>query len=257
MATCERPLMKNKSFGALVLAMAVIAIGVIILRICCYQFEYDPKYYTVDYGRFNFFSYFTVQSNLYVCFYLFCLAFAVFGSAGAKRIAYHPMVRLTVMTYILVTGVVYCAGFPLGMSPPLSWDNFQHAMLASVQVLHHMIMPTFVFALFLLPPTDAIIRDKKLPLVAVYPLVYSIFSIVRGALTDPAFYPYPFFRPTFFWNILCKGRELHLPTAYLIMAPFVLAGVCLFPLIALGLAKLHNKRSEQLRRSLSPEVTTA
>ena len=238
--------MKNKVFGALVLLMALIALGVIILRICCYQFEYDPKYYTVDYGRFNFFSYFTVQSNLYVCFYLFCLAFAVFGSAWAKRIAFNPMVRLTVMTYILVTGVVYCSGFPLGMSPPLFWDNFQHAMLASVQVLHHMIMPTFVFILFLFPSTNTKIKNRKLPLVAVYPLVYSIFSIVRGALFDPPFFPYPFFKPEFYWNILCKGREMNLPVAYLIMIPFVLVGICLFPLIALGLAKLHNKRSEQL-----------
>ena len=241
----ERPLMKNKAFGVLLLVMALIALGVIILRICCYQFEYDPKYYTVDYGRFNFFSYFTVQSNLYVCFYLFCLAFAVFGAERAKAIAYRPMVRLTVMTYILVTGVVYCAGFPLGMSPPLSWDNFQHAMLASVQVLHHMIMPTFVFILFLFPPTDEKADLKKLPLVAVYPLLYSIVSIVRGALFDPPFFPYPFFRPEFFWNILCKGREMNLPLAYLIMTPFVLAGICLFPVIALGLAKIHNRRCEK------------
>ncbi len=242
----ERPLMKNKAFGALVLCMALIALGVIILRVVCYQFEYDPKYYTVDYGRFNFFSYFTVQSNLYVCFYLFCLAFAVFGAAGAKKIACHPMVRLTVMTYILVTGVVYCGGFPLGMSPPLSWDNFQHAMLASVQVLHHMIMPVFVFVLFLLPPTDEKINLRKVPLVAVYPLLYSVFSVARGVLFAPAFFPYPFFRPAFFWNILCKGREMNLPAACLLMAPFVLAGVCLFPLIALGLAKLHNRQCDRM-----------
>ena len=243
----EQPLMKNKAFGVLLLVMALIALGVILLRICCYQFEYDPKYYTVDYGRFNFFSYFTVQSNLYVYFYLFCLSFAIFGSSRAKKIAYRPMVRLTVMTYILVTGVVYCAGFPLGMSPPLSWDNFQHAMLASVQVLHHMIMPTFMFILFLLPPTDETIDLKKLPLVAVYPLVYSLVSVERGALSEPPFFPYPFFRPEFFWNILCRGREMNLPAAYLLMTPFILLGICLFPLIALALAKLHNKRCKQLQ----------
>ena len=156
------------------------------------------------------------------------------------------MVRLTVMTYILVTGVVYCSGFPLGMSPPLSWDSFQHAMLASVQVLHHMIMPTFMFVLFLLPPTDEKIDLKKLPIVAAYPFVYSLVSIVRGALFEPAFFPYPFFRPEFFWQILCKGREMNLPLAYLIMTPFVFAGICLFPLIALGLAKIHNRRCKRV-----------
>ena len=242
----ELPFMKNKAFGLSVLFAALLALAVIILRICCYQFEFDPKYYPVDYGRFNFFSYFTVQSNLYVCFYLFCLSFAVFGSARAKKIACHPMVRMTVMTYILVTGVVYCSGFPLGMSPPLSWDSFQHAMLAFVQVLHHMIMPIYMFVLFLFPPTDKKIRYKQLPVVAVYPLIYAVISIVRGALSDPQFFPYPFFQPTFFWQIVCKGKELNLPLAYLLMVPFVLAGVSLFPLIALCLAKIHNKRCDRL-----------
>lgn len=238
--------MKNKAFGILLLVMALIGLGITVLRIVCYEFKHDPQYYAVDYGRFNFLSYFTIQSNLYVYFYLFCLAFAVFGLARAKPIAFHPMVRLTVMTYILVTGVVYCGGLPLGMSPPLTWGGFQNNLLTCAQVLNHMVMPVFVFLLFLFPPTNAKINKKKLPLVAVYPLVYSVLSIPRGALIDPPFFPYPFFRPDFFWNILCRGREMNLAAAYLLMIPFVLAGVGLFPVIALGLAHLHDRCSDRL-----------
>ena len=243
----ERPFMKNKAFGVLLLFMVLLGLGITVLRIVFYRFEHDPQYYAVDFGRFNFFSYFTIQSNFYVYFYLLCLAFAVFGSARAKKIAVHPMVRLTVMTYILVTGVVYCGGLPLGMSPPLTWGNFSQVLLSCAQVLNHMVMPVFIFILFLFPPTEEKIRFKKLPLVAIYPLVYSVVSIVRGALIRPAFFPYPFFRPEFFWNILCKGQALNLTMAYLIMAPFVLAGICLFPVIALGLAAIHNKRCENMR----------
>ncbi len=236
-----RPLMKNKLFGALLMIIGVLAVGVIIMRVCCYQFEYVPGHYEVDYGRFSFFAYFTVQSNLYVCFYLITLSLAVFGVEKAKRIAFSPMVRLTVTTYIIVTGAVYCGGIPIGMTPPLYWDGFQHLMLSSVQVLHHMIMPPFIFILFLLPPTDKRIELKKIPLVGIYPLVYSLFSIARGALSKQHFYVYPFYRPEFFWQLFLKNREMDLFKAYLLMLPMLLCGICVFLVLAFLLALLNNR----------------
>ena len=236
-----RPLMKNKPFGAFLLLMGIIGVAIIIMRIVCYEFEYVEGYYEVDYGRFNFFSFFTVQSNIYVSFYLICLALSVFGNERAKRIAFSPMVRLTVTTYILVTGAVYCGGIPIGMTPPLSWDNFQHAMLGTVQVFHHMIMPPLMLILFLIPPTDERIKKKKLWIVGIYPFVYSVFSIIRGAFSNPEFYPYPFYRPEFFWNIFLKGREINLISAYLLILPILLLGIGVFILLALILAVIYNK----------------
>ncbi|MCR4563856.1 MAG: Pr6Pr family membrane protein [Clostridiales bacterium] len=236
-----RPLMKNKPFGAFLLLTGIIGFAIIVMRIVCYEFEFVPGYYEVDYGRFNFFSYFTVQSNIYVSFYLVCLALAVFGNERAKKIAFNPMVRLTVTTYILVTGAVYCGGIPMKMTPPLYWDNFQHIMLGTVQVFHHMIMPPFMLILFLIPPTQERIRKRKLWIVAVYPFVYSVFSIIRGAVSNPEFYPYPFYRPEFFWNIFLKGREMNAAAAYLLMLPMLLMGMGVFILIAFVLTLIYNK----------------
>jgi len=242
-----RPVYKNKLFGILLLLIALMGTAVIIMRVAFYEFEYVPGYYEIDYGRFNFFSFFTVQSNIYVSFYLFCVAFAAFGNDRAKKIAFNPMVRLTVTTYILVTGAVYCAGIPMGMTPPLSWDNFQHAMLGTVQVFHHMVMPPFVFVLFLIPPTERKIEKKKLPLVGIYPLVYSIFSIIRGAFSNPEFYPYPFYRPDFFWNMLLKGHEMNTVAAYFLMLPMLFIGISLFVLIACVLRLVHNKLCQRIK----------
>ena len=236
-----RPLMKNKAFGVLLLVLALIGVAILIYRPLTYVFEYDPKYYTVDYGRFNFFSYFTVQSNIFVTFYLFCLSFAVFGNRNAAKIAFNPTVRLFAATYIIVTGAVYCGGFPLGMSPPLHWDTFGHIAHSFIQVFHHMIIPPFTVLLFLLPPTERTVPKKSVWLVGIYPFVYSLFSIVRGALTSKHFYAYPFYRPDFFWNMFFKDRPLNTLYAYLLLFAMLTVGIGLFVLIAAALRLINNR----------------
>ena len=208
-----RPLMKNKAFGAFLVFTGAAAFALIVLRVVFYQFRFDPQYYPVDYGRFNFFSFFTVQSNLYVCFYLVTLGCAVFGAKRAQKIAFHPLVRLTVTTYILVTGMVYCGGIPMNMTPPLYWTDFYQSLLS---------------------------------LVGVYPLVYSLVSIVRGAVSQPSFYPYPFYRPDFFWTLFFGNRPLQTVQAYLLMLPMLLCGVGVFVLLALVLSLIHNNLCARL-----------
>lgn len=236
-----RPLMKNKVFGAFLVLTGVCAFALIVLRVVFYQFKFDPQYYPVDYGRFNFFSFFTVQSNLYVCFYLVCLGCAVLGAKRAQSIAFSPMVRLTVTTYILVTGMVYCGGIPMHMTPPLYWTDFYQSLLSVVQIVHHVVMPLLILVLFLLPPTNKKLRVRALPLVGVYPLAYSLVSIVRGAVSDPPFYPYPFYRPDFFWTMFFRDRPLQPVQAYLLMLPMLLCGIGVFVLLALVLALIHNR----------------
>ncbi|MBQ7740435.1 MAG: Pr6Pr family membrane protein [Eubacterium sp.] len=240
-----RPIMKNKGFGAFLFFVGILGFAVIIMRVVFYEFEYDPVHYPVDYGRFNFFSYFTVQSNLYVAFYLLCMGLAIFGKEKAQKIAFNPLVRLTVTTYILVTGAVYCGGIPIGMTPPLSWDNFQHIMLGSVQVFHHMIMPPFMLVLFLIPTTGEKIKLKQLPIVGIYPLVYSVLSIIRGAVFKSHFFVYPFYKPEFFWNMLLKGREMNSGAAYMLLVPMLFLGIGVFLLLALILSLIYNRICEK------------
>lgn len=243
------PLYKNKWFGVLLLAVGIFCTLIIFHRLAHYVYEFDPKFSPIDYGRFNFILFFTVQSNIFVCFYLLTSAAAVFGNIKAQKIAFNPMLGVMVTTYIVITGLVYCCGIPLGFTPPFKWDNPTHFMLSFIQVFHHMIVPPFMLMLWFFPASDKKISYKKIWLVGIYPLVYSIFSIARGAFSDPVFYPYPFYQPEFFWKMLFGEKELNLMLAYVILFAALLAGIMIFVIFALVLSVIRNKSKFRTSKS--------
>ncbi|MDE6125045.1 MAG: Pr6Pr family membrane protein [Eubacterium sp.] len=238
----DNSLYTKKWFGALLLIIGIFGVFVILHRLAHYVYEYDAQYTPIDYGRFNILSYFTVQSNIFVCFYLLTMAAAVFGNKKAQKIAFNPLLGVMVTTYIVITGVVYCCGIPLGFTPPYKWDNPTHSMLSFIQVFHHMIIPPLMFILWVVPATDKKLDCKKVWLVGIYPLVYSIFSIVRGALFNPTFYPYPFYQPNFFWEMLFGDKPIHLVQAYFLMLPVLIVGIMLFILVAFIMVLIYNVR---------------
>ena len=236
-----RPIYKNKKFGAVLLAFSLFCFAVIIHRLSYYVYEFDAEFSPIDYGKFNILSFFTVQSNILVAFYLLLTSLAVFGNKNAQKIAFNPTFGSFVTTYIIVTGAVYCCGIPLGFTPPFKWDNPNHFMLSFIQILHHMIIPPLMLVLWLIPPTDKKVNKKKILAVGVYPLVYSIFSIIRGAISDPEFYAYPFYRPDFLWDMLFNGKPINSVLAYLIMIPELLIGILLFIIICKVLSVIRNR----------------
>lgn len=240
-----RPLYKNRLFGFALMLMGIFATLIIIHRFCYYVYEFDPKFSPVDYGKFNFLSFFTVQSNIFVCFYLIISALAVFGSQWARKIAFNPLLGALVTTYITVTGVVYCCGIPLGFTPPFTWDTPGHSITSFIQVFHHMIIPPFMILLWFIPPTDKKLSYKKLWAFSIYPVVYIAFSMARGAVSDPQFYPYPFFNPTFLWDMFFKGRTMNLHLAYLMQVPLIISGLAIFVGVGALTVLIHNKRIKQ------------
>ena len=229
----------------LLLLFGIFGILIVVWRLTCYQFQYDPKHYPVDYGAYNVLSYFTLQSNIFSSVYLIIRAIALYGSKRARRFAFNPTVTLFVTTYIIITGLVYNSGFLLGMSPPLRWNTPYSAMHSFTQMFHHVIMPVFMTVLFLFPATDEKIPRKAPLLAGIYPLVYSLFSIIRGAAGKMHFYPYPFYRPDFYTNIFAKGREIPMPAAYALMLPALIIGIGLFIGTAALLRLIYNKRAEK------------
>lgn len=236
------PLYRSKIFGVCLLILGIFSVLVIVHRLAHYVYEFDPKYSPIDYGRFNFLSFFTVQSNLFVCFYLLVTAFAVFGSVRAQKIAFHPLLGVFATTYIIITGVVYCCGIPLAFTTPYQWDTPAHAMLSFIQVYHHMIVPPLMLFLWFFPAKNTKISYKKAWLSAIYPLIYSALSIVRGAVLKPTFYVYPFYNPSFFWEMLFKDKLMQTVPAYLLMIPILLAAMFLFIGTAALLIFIHNRR---------------
>ncbi len=143
----------------------------------------------------NFFSFFTVLSNVGAVIVL---------SWGAVHHLRHPrrteepyplaLALAAVTTYMLVTGVVYnllLRGIELPQGTTVPWSN---------EVLH-LIGPLFLLADLLLAP-----RRRRLPWHAigallVFPLLWVVYTMVRGGLITnpvtgaPFWYPYPFLDP--------------------------------------------------------------
>lgn len=138
----------------------------------------------VERGYFNplnFFSYFTIQTNLLVVVTLLLSAFAL---AAGKRRRFDSLRGLTTV-YILVVGIGFSfllAGMEGLILTAVPWDNI---------VLHY-IIPVAVLIDFLID-RPAKIRFVTSPWWLVYPIIYVTAALIRGAITG--WYPYLFIDP--------------------------------------------------------------
>ncbi len=128
----------------------------------------------------NFLSYFTIQSNL--------IAVVVFA-VGAMRWRRGPgrgwdLIRGAAVVYMTVTLVVFAL---------LLSDTNVDTAVSWVNTVVHQVMPIAVIVDWLIdPPTHPIrVRDSLVWLV--YPLGWTAYTLVRGAIAG--WYPYPFLDP--------------------------------------------------------------
>lgn len=127
----------------------------------------------------NFFSYFTIQSNL--------IAFGVLVWAALSRRASPRLdvLRGAATLYMTVTGVTYAlllSKYQLGLTS--AWVN----------AILHQIGPVVVLVDWLYnPPTHRISWRRPL-LWLIYPIVWLIYTLIRGPVVH--WYPYPFVNPT-------------------------------------------------------------
>ncbi len=236
------PSAKNKALGVLLLILSVFGFLIFAHRLSYYVYEYDPQYSPVDYGKYNILSYFTVQSNFFCYVYLLFAALGILGCKKAQKIGFNPTFGALITVYVLIAGITYCGGIPLGMTPPSKWDTAAHSMSSFIQIYYHMIMPVVVLALWFFPFTNQKIGKKCLALSGIYPLVYSVFSIIRGAYSNPQYYPYPFYNPEFIWSLFFGDSPVNLPAAYAIIAVLLIFGILLFMGVTAVMVWVHNRR---------------
>jgi hypothetical protein len=128
----------------------------------------------------NFFSYFTIQSNL--------IAIAVFllGAAWTRRepSAGWELVRGGAVVYITVTLVVFAL---------LLSDVNVDTQLPWVDTVVHRVMPIAVIVDWLIDPPRHRIPFRSSLVWLAYPLVWIGYTLVRGPLAG--WYPYPFLDP--------------------------------------------------------------
>jgi hypothetical protein len=152
---------------------ALLAFGAVVTEIAT----------LVERGRFapvNFFSYFTVLSNVF--------AAAVLGWSACQT---KPSPRLdwlrgAATLYMATTGLVFAvllSGIKGAAFTAVPWDNL---------VLHYMMPIVLVVDWLLYPPRRRIAFRRALGWL-VFPFVYVAYSLVRGHATG--WYPYPFLNP--------------------------------------------------------------
>lgn len=130
----------------------------------------------------NFFSFFTIQSNILVALLLLLIGFCnLKGITG--NIAF---LRGAATLYIAMTGVIYfllLSGNEDALQTTIPWVNI---------VLHYL-MPIAVVADWIFFPARHNVPFRRALLWFAYPFAYAVYSFVRGAVTG--WYPYPFLNP--------------------------------------------------------------
>lgn len=129
----------------------------------------------------NFFSYFTIQSNIIVAVVLATSGAMLWRGRSPRWV---ELARGAATVYISITGVVY--------SLLLSGTDVDTALPWVNVVLHYAIPVLMVIDWLLDLPVHAIgIRSASWWLA--YPLLYLAYSLIRGPIVD--WYPYPFIDP--------------------------------------------------------------
>jgi hypothetical protein len=145
----------------------------------------------------NFFSFFTILSNAAAAVVLAGIAlWYLFKGRRTDAEPHGLAVALAcVSTYMIITGIVYntlLRGIELPQgSAPIPWSN---------EVLH-LIGPIFLLLDVFLGPLRRALPWRTLWAVVAFPIVWVIYTMIRGPLVtnpvsgDPFWYPYPFLNP--------------------------------------------------------------
>jgi hypothetical protein len=128
----------------------------------------------------NFFSYFTILSNLAAASMLTLPPLA--PASAAARFFERGAVKGAVTLYMTITGLIYTFVLAALWSPS-GWQFVADALL-------HDVMPALVLAYWLFFVERGTLGWSVVPYWLVFPLAYSLYTLLRGPWA--AFYPYPF-----------------------------------------------------------------
>jgi hypothetical protein len=129
----------------------------------------------------NFFSYFTILTNLFVAVVLIVSAINRIRRKTPTETG--DILRGSATVSIAIVGIVFgllLSHMDSGMIP---WTNF---------VVHYLIPVIMVLDWLIQPPTAKLVA-RHIGYWIIYPIVYLIYSLIRGAFTN--WYPYWFIDP--------------------------------------------------------------
>ena len=168
-----RDMEKRRALALLRVAFAVLAVAAILTQMLDLAGKgvLDPV---------NFFSYFTIQSNLIAVAALLWAA----GTWRGPRPATVDFFRGAATAYMTVTFIVFAL---------LLADTDVDTAIVWVDRVLHRVIPIVMVADWLLDPPNARIDLRRALWWVAYPAAWLVYAMVRGAIVEK--YPYPFLDP--------------------------------------------------------------
>lgn len=155
-----------------------------LLTLAAIGYQFFARTEVPDFEPVNFFSFFTVQSNLFAAVVLLSVAWR--GMAAGPPSSRLDLVRGAAVLYLATTGVVYgllLAGYQEELQTTIPW----------VDTVLHRVMPLVMVADWLVDPPRTPIAPRRALVWLLYPLAYVVYSLIRGPIAG--WYPYPFLDP--------------------------------------------------------------
>lgn len=180
----------------------------------------------------NFFSFFTVESNIASVVVLLIGAALVVTRKGDDP-QWFTILRATIVTYMVVTGIVYNLllrniELPLGTTVP--WSN---------EILH-LVAPLWMLVDWLFAPGRSELAWRTIWTIVIFPIAWVFYTLIRGPFTpnemlgEPYWYPYPFLNP----NLSANG---YLSVSFYVVLIAVVIGVTAAGVIWVSKRKPHLK----------------
>jgi hypothetical protein len=160
-------------FAAL-LRLAFAALGIVAITYQYADRDGNPGFFTA-----NFFSFFTIESNILA---VVALALAAVARPDERSFAFEVF-RGAVVLYMAITGVVFAiflSGLQEQLQTAIPWVDF----------VVHKLLPAVLVADWLLDPPRYRLPLRLALAWLAFPLAYVTYTLIRGSYVD--WYPYPF-----------------------------------------------------------------
>lgn len=217
-------------FAILRVAAASAGVAAIVGQLIT-SLDYWPKngVTNIALALVNFFSFFTIQSNV-AAILVFLIGAAILATRTGDDPAWFNTLRFCVVTYMVVTGIVYnllLRGVELPQGATLEWSN---------EILH-VAVPILMLLDWIFTPGRSPVPFRKLWVVVIFPIVWAIYTMVRGPFTpnevlgESYWYPYPFLNP----NLSANG--------YLSVSFYIVLIALVIVAVGAGLAWISHRRA--------------
>lgn len=180
--TASSDIKTEPSTGSRKYLFAVLRVPIVVLVVVAIVATFLDTASRATINPFNFFGFFTMQSNIITAVVLFLAALTTFMSRPQTQLL--MFARACATTYIVIVGIVYnllLAGLEGGVS--LAWANW----------VLHVAFPICAALDWIFFGDRTALPWKRLWVVLTFPVVWIIVVIIRGA-TD-GWVPYPFLDP--------------------------------------------------------------